>query len=89
MKTSKDAEVFDRRFRSTFGVSPKVAKTVFRLLQRNKTKEEHLVAALHFLKCYRSEEQGAVFFSITEKTYRKWVWTTIQSISEFYKVSVL
>lgn len=47
----------------------------------SKAKIDHLLMALHFVKCYNEETQHATTFKQTEKTARKWTWAYIQKLA--------
>ncbi len=82
--TSSD-KINNRRFRSHFGISPKVCYCVWmKSLSYHPTgsKDIHLLMALHFLKCYNTESVNASLFQVDEKTYRKWQWIFVRIIAE-------
>lgn len=44
-------------------------------------KPKHLLWALHFMKCYPTENQMASTVNEDEKTLRKWVWIFIDALA--------
>ena len=48
-----------------------------------KANPSHLLWALHFMKNYETESEGATNFDgVDEKTLRKWVWFYVTGISK-------
>jgi hypothetical protein len=72
------------RFRSFCGSNPVVYAEIFEDLQTTEIDEARVDAAtlcvdsflmaLHFLKCYPTENQLSGLLKICEKTARKWAW---------------
>lgn len=48
----------------------------------NNPKPEHLFFGLYSLKINKSEHVSCKFFQVDEKTYRKWSWFIIDSLSQ-------
>ena len=81
---------FDNRFRTFFGVSPKVVENIWNRLDPFRTiepihsgvKPMHLLWALLFMKVYAEESiHAGLVGGVDEKTFRKWVWVFVQEIS--------
>ena len=76
--------IFNRRFKSFFGTIPEICSRIWNLLEghhNSYSKPKHLLFALHFLKCYDTEEINSAFFAVDEKTFRKWNWFYIPLIA--------
>lgn len=72
----------DRRYRSVFGITSAATSIVWNLIRGDVSGNPiHLLWALHFLKNYCKEHNGAMIWGCDEKTYRKWVWKFITEIS--------
>lgn len=84
-----------RRFMAHFGSSPVVYAQVWEDLQTTailqaridatKSDADSFLMAVHFLKCYPTEDELSGRFQICEKTARKWAWyfaTKIQALKE-------
>ena len=78
---------FDRRFRSTFGVSYYLANIVAQKIAGTTVIPVYLLLALHFLKNYNTENVMSVFFNLDEKTIRKWVRIYVQYICEINAIN--
>ena len=53
------------------------------LSKTTKKNPSHLLWALHFMKNYETESEGATNFDcVDEKTLRKWVWFYVTGISK-------
>ena len=73
-----------RRFKASYGSAPLVYAQIWEDLQTTEIPEARIdekkvcvdsfLMAVHFLKCYPSEEQRSGIFKICEKTARKWGW---------------
>jgi hypothetical protein len=80
----------ETRFRALFGVSSDVCSHVWEYIvtlnptTMAKTKPEHLLWCLLFLKTYNSEAVLSTVVGVTEKTFRLWVWRLIAVISCLY-----
>lgn len=76
-------------FKTTYGVSPDVCSHTWEYMTKHSTKSpkarpKHLLWALIFLNLYEPETFLARLFGPTEKTFRKWCWSMIQSIDQLY-----
>ena len=85
-----------RFFRSAYGSSPEVCSHTWEYLIHykvapEKAEPEHLLWALMFLKSYATEAFLSALVGVSEKTFRKWIWQMINSISGIYNkiVSIL
>ena len=82
--------VQERRFRSLFDVSPRVADRLWMHLMTNlphNTKPHHILWALLFLKSYSNEVVLSAITGADEKTQRLWIWKIVRLISELRVVS--
>jgi hypothetical protein len=84
---SNDAE--RRFFKSAYGSSPEVCSHTWEYLNHynvipEKAVPKHLLWAMIFIKSYASEGFLSALVGTTEKTYRKWIWLMLQSISHIY-----
>jgi hypothetical protein len=79
-----------RRFRSSFGCSPKVVAHIWNTIDPYEDKyfesykglsPNHLLWSLLFLKVYSTEAQHAVMVAVDEKTFRKWSWLFVEEIA--------
>lgn len=53
-----------------------------RLLNRPPYKPKHLLYAMHFMKCYSTENQSSSELDrADEKTFRKWTWVFIEALA--------
>lgn len=85
-------EVGTRRYKSCFGVSPKITSLLWREIKSTlpkKYKEEHLLWALYYLKNYPTESVARVFVKADEKTLREIIWTMIEKLSNINCVGLL
>ena len=77
----------DRDFYSFFGCSQKVCADIWELLDPKETMPEdleykHLLWALMFLKLYTTEAiLCALAGGVSKKTFRKWSWLVVNTIS--------
>jgi hypothetical protein len=73
--------------RAHFGVSIKTLTRIWDTCSSNNlsSKPEHLLWTLQFLKTYETEEILSNTFGVSRKTYRKWVWIMVKSISDSKK----
>ena len=78
IKAPVDSYTWNRRFISLFGVSKDVFLSLQSLLPTVPFK--HLYWALFWLKNYPTETLAAVFFNISEKTYREKVFAVVESV---------
>ena len=87
-----------RRFRRTFGLSPRQVSILWAQLvsrgcidflvgPRNR-KPIHLLWTLLFLKGYGIEENNAPKVGASEKTFRKWTWIYAEAIASLDKIFV-
>lgn len=89
------------RFRALYGSNPVVYAEIFEDLQTTQIAEawvdsdmlcvDSFLMALHFLKCYPTENQLSGLFQICEKSTRKWAWFYAKKIQALktQKVSLL
>ena len=91
----------DRRFREFFGVGVHVAIIIWTLLVQHSLLPDdvevaipHLLWAMYFLACYPTTEEGCAAAAdpdkgaIDPKTWRKYVWPMIYSLSDLESVVV-
>lgn len=74
-----------RRFRSHFGVTPKVCSVVWNEIEYSApagAQPKHLLWCLSFLKEYSTEHYRRSIFNADEKTMREWTWTFVKLISK-------
>ena len=79
-----------RRFSALFGTTPAVCSTVWNLLLEKipqSSRPEHLLWAFLFLKVYAIEHVNCALVQADKKTWRKWVWTVVEAISNLQLVS--
>ncbi|KAI0556617.1 hypothetical protein FGB62_352g06 [Gracilaria domingensis] len=80
-----------RRFRSIFGVSTDLVLNLW-LLAKNSLPDgreiKHLLWALMFLKLYNTEHTNAAICGVDEKTFRKWSFAVVRSISTLNLVNL-
>lgn len=77
-----------RRFKTFFGVSPRICVIAWKYLKDvlpADYKEYHLLWALLFLKCYHKESVNSALVGCDEKTFRKRIWVVIERLA-FMKV---
>ena len=87
---NRAAKFSSRRFRSWFGTDPFIVALIWEMLymcgwlsKTTKANPSHLLWALHFMKNYETESEGAKNFDgVDEKTLRKWVWFYVTGISK-------
>jgi hypothetical protein len=66
------------QFICNFGVFPFMCDYLFSIIKNVKgIFPIHLLMALYFLKLYPLDNQAAVIWKMTRKTYSKWLWTTL------------
>jgi len=74
-----------RLFKQSFGVSPIVMMQCWVLLvehgRNTRMKPKHLLWACLFLKTYGKEGTHCALVQCDPKTFRRWVWAVIRSIS--------
>jgi len=76
---------FNRRFRAFFGTTPIVCSSLWGLLAVSRppdSKPKHLLWALMFLRLYDTESVHALLAGVDEKTFRKWAWAFVRSLSK-------
>ena len=88
----------DRHFRDFFGVGVHVAIITWTLLVKNALLPEgamvpHLLWAMYFLFCYHKQEEGYAAAAgekgaIDPKTWRKYIWPMIYTLSDLESVVV-
>lgn len=76
-------------FKTTYGVSPDVCSHAWEYMTKygtksHKARPKHLLWALIFLNLYEPETFLCRLFGTTEKTFRKWSWSIIESINQMY-----
>ena len=93
MKNKNKGDIFQRRFKSMFGIDYCLALKVWsdlkssNVLHNTKYNPKHLLMTLYFLKSYGIERQISNMFEVDEKIYRKWIWIYIKALnklSRFY-----
>lgn len=85
---SKSRVVGLRRFKSFFGISPKICAISWELIKRDLPstyKPTHLLWTLFFLKNYNTEHVNRRYAECDEKTFRLKIWTIIDKLA-FMKV---
>lgn len=85
---SKSRVVGLRRFKSFFGISPKICAISWQLIKRDlptNYKPVHLLWALFFLKNYNTESINRKYVKCDEKTFRTKTWMIIDRLA-FMKV---
>ena len=85
---------FNRRFRSWFGLSPRVTSRVWNTLELQRKVPvggllKHLLWTLAFLKLYETESVYSSMFCVSDRTFRKWVWEFLAKIHTIELVSVV
>ena len=81
-----------RRFRSFFGVHPRICATLWRSCVQSlptSAQPKHLLLILHFLKTYNTFEILAGVLCVDEKTARKWVWIMVDVLADLKFVSLI
>ena len=78
------------KFKSFYGASPQVCKSIWNLLKPNNCDFEanHMLWGLLLLKCYNTEAVNAALIKTSEKTFRKWAWKSIHAISRLNIVRI-
>lgn len=76
------SKVSVRRFKSFFRASYETCNKIWSMIQclPESVKNYHLLYALHFLKCYKTEANNAHFFNVDEKTFRKYNWLVLEGL---------
>lgn len=75
----------NRRFKSFFGITPKVCSIVWEKIRHDRPigfSPKHLLWGLNFLKQYTNEENRHSIFQADEKTIRKWTWIAVGLLSD-------
>ena len=85
------SERLDRLYKSNFGISLSVVFQLWNILVHkalvpDKGRPVHLYWALSYLKLYETETVFSVMFSVSEKTFKKWVLKFVVAISEIDNV---
>uniref|UniRef100_A0A336L3F9 CSON015158 protein n=1 Tax=Culicoides sonorensis TaxID=179676 RepID=A0A336L3F9_CULSO len=86
--TTRSEQVGLRRFKSAFGVSPRICSIVWFAIKGDLSqdiREEHLLWTLLFLKCYNSTDVNRAIVKCDAKTFRTKVWSVIDVLA-FIKV---
>ena len=83
---NKSESVSERVFKANFGISSFLASKLWDLLQpihelHNKYRPRYLLWTLLFLKQYNSDDVSSNVVGVSVKTFRQWVWLTIDGIS--------
>ena len=78
--------IFNCRFCAMFGTTPRIFEKVWNRLSPystmdNGVKAKHLLWALLFMKVYATEHIHASLAGCCEKTFRKWAWKFVNTIS--------
>ena len=77
----------NRRFRAFFGTSPRICSIIWGIISQQTNFPDHnhnyrhLLMALHFLKCYNTEDVDAGLFHVDPKTFRTHLWEYIHLLS--------
>lgn len=73
-----------RKFRTFYGVSPKVCSLLWNLIRDKPSASEpkHLLWCMLFLKNYHKEHINAAIVEVDEKTFRLWVWRFVELLSK-------
>lgn len=82
--TEGSESIFLRRFKATFGVSVSICSMSWQKIKPNlfhDFTEVHFLWALHFLKCYNTENVNRSFAKCDEKTFRTRVWKVVEELS--------
>lgn len=80
----------DRQFSSYFGIDRDVCEKTWQLIARqnqHRLQPNHFLWGLLLLKVYSTESVLSGISGVTEKTFRKWSWYAIDSISRLQVVS--
>jgi hypothetical protein len=88
-KDARSNKAERRFFQSAYGTSPEVCSHTWDYVNHykvvpRKASPHHLLWAMIFLKSYASEAFLSALVGTTEKTYRKWIWVMVKSISRLY-----
>jgi hypothetical protein len=89
-KTVPRSNAAERRFfTSAYGSSPEVCCHTWEYINHYKVVPKkavpyHLLWSMLFMKSYATEAFLSALVGTTEKTFRKWVWLMIKSISGLY-----
>jgi hypothetical protein len=82
-------------FKAHFGMSEEAAIKTWSLLETHvielrtmKPRTIHFLWTLFFLKCYHTEETAVSLAECSRKTYRLWVWETIDCLNDLKDVVV-
>lgn len=88
----RESTTFLRRYTSHFGLSPENTALLWYKVHPNLPKHslpKHILFALLFLKLYDSTEVLASMCQVDEKTFRKWLWPVVNSISNLNLVRII
>ena len=80
----------ERRFRALFGITLEHCYVLWRKIQGTLpegSQPTHLLWALLLLKTYATEDVLCTIIQVDAKTFRKWSWIIISSISNIKEVS--
>lgn len=80
-----------RRFKSFFGVTPKVCCIAWNEIKNKAPRGAqpvHLLWCLSFLKEYSNEHYRRSVFGADEKTMREWIWKFVKLLSNMNVVSL-
>ena len=72
-----------QQFIANFGVVPIICHFLYSILLTFKCikwKRSYLLMALYFLKVYPLDDQAALSWNLTRKTWSKWVWITLEAL---------
>jgi hypothetical protein len=80
--------VNSRRFRAHFGVPYAVANALWLVLSAVNSRQQftvqflpiHLLWALHFVKIYPLQDEGAIFCNTNHLTRNKWIWLVLLTL---------
>jgi hypothetical protein len=89
INNQQDVSANDRRFKSMYGSSALVVSKIWHDLCTTEVEDARIAStddikmfflALHFLKCYPTEELLSGKFKMSEKSCRKWIWYYIKKV---------
>ena len=80
---SVDNVLDDRKYKSFYGKSPAMVALIWQeYIRPAKTKPQHLLWALSYMKLYNSWHVMAIIFKTSKPTYMKWVWIWIKAMAD-------
>lgn len=91
-KATASKHVAIRRFKSFFGVTPRVSSLIWDKLENavpSGGTPMHLLWSLNFLKQYSVEHCRRSTFHADEKTIRKWTWIFVELLSQLDVVTLI